>query len=89
MDRTPPHICYENAEEEKLCHAFTNNTERIAVNATLGQPTNTEEIEEWCAYPVSDYFSCRIPLSLQNMEINKTCSVQCKLEDPYTTNGKK
>ncbi|XP_051175961.1 uncharacterized protein LOC127291081 isoform X2 [Leptopilina boulardi] len=87
MDRTPPHICYKNAEEGKLCHAFTNNTERIAVNATLGQPTNTEEVDEWCAYPVSDYFSCRIPSSLQTMEINKSCSVQCKLENPYTTPG--
>ena len=87
--RTPPHVCFNNVKEEKLCHAFTENSAKIAVNLTLGQPTNTEEIDEWCAYPISDYISCRIPSNLQSdVQINKTCSVQCKLEDPYTTPGK-
>ena len=89
MDKTPPHVCFNNAKQEKVCHAFTNNSGKTILNVTIAQPTNNEEIDEWCAYPISDYISCRIPSSLQLEQINKTCSVQCKLEDPYTTPGMK
>ena len=68
---------------------YTEYSNDVLVNATLKQATNAAETQEWCTYPILEYFSCRIPSQLETKmaEINQTCSVECDLNEPYTITG--
>ncbi|XP_031832215.1 uncharacterized protein LOC116426810 isoform X2 [Nomia melanderi] len=81
----PPHICF-NESDNVVCHVYTEYTGTLAVNATLGQALNNESGKEWCAYPLAEYFACRIPLDLKARmaEVYQSCSIECNLVDAYT-----
>lgn len=84
----PPHICF-NESENVVCHVYTEYTGTLAVNATLGQALNNESGKEWCAYPLAEYFACRIPLDLKARmaEVYQSCYIECNLADAYTLPG--
>lgn len=87
-DNEPPHLCFNNSDNF-VCHVYTEYSNDVLVNATLKQATNAAETQEWCTYPILEYFSCRIPSQLETKmaEINQTCSVECDLNEPYTITG--
>ncbi|XP_076294364.1 uncharacterized protein LOC143215790 isoform X1 [Lasioglossum baleicum] len=80
----PPHLCF-NESDNVVCHVYTEYTGTLSVNATLGQALNNESDKEWCAYPLSEYFACRIPPELKTRmaEVDQTCSIECDLVDAY------
>ncbi|KZC13378.1 Major facilitator superfamily domain-containing protein 6 [Dufourea novaeangliae] len=84
-DSEPPHLCYKEGDSV-VCHVYTEYTGNLALNATLGQALNNESDREWCAYPLAEYFACRIPpeLKARMAEVYQSCSIECNLVDPYT-----
>ena len=59
----------------------------LRVNASLREALNPEDTQDWCAYPVAQFFECRIPndMELSMSLVNQTCVVECMLEHPYDT----
>lgn len=88
-ENEPPHLCYKNKDNDIICHVYTEYSGSLPVNGTLGQALNAENEEEWCAYPVAEYFACRIPSEMEvtMAEFNQSCSIECDLIDPYTLPG--
>ncbi|XP_078039147.1 uncharacterized protein LOC144471193 isoform X2 [Augochlora pura] len=80
----PPHLCF-NEGDNVVCHVYTEYSGTLSVNATLGQAVNNESDKEWCAYPLSEYFACRIPpeLKARMAEVGQICTIECDLIDPY------
>ncbi|EZA56010.1 uncharacterized protein LOC105278708 isoform X2 [Ooceraea biroi] len=83
-ENEPPHLCFKD-EDEVVCHVYTEYSGNLPVNGSLGQALNPENEEEWCAYPMTDYFACRIPSELEARmaAFNQSCSIECDLVDPY------
>ncbi|XP_043509241.1 uncharacterized protein LOC122528313 isoform X1 [Frieseomelitta varia] len=81
----PPHLCFKEGDNV-VCHVYTKYTGILATNATLKQALNNESEQDWCAYPLAEYFTCRIPLELETRmaEVYQSCSIECDLVDPYT-----
>ncbi|KAK1130583.1 hypothetical protein K0M31_018708 [Melipona bicolor] len=79
----PPHLCFKEGDNI-VCHVYTKYTGILATNATLKQALNNESDQDWCAYPLAEYFTCRIPLELEMAEVYQSCSIKCDLVDPYT-----
>ncbi|XP_014486309.1 PREDICTED: uncharacterized protein LOC106750455 isoform X2 [Dinoponera quadriceps] len=89
-ENEPPHLCYKDEDDNVVCHVYTEYSGSLQVNGSLGQALNAENEKEWCAYPVAEYFSCRIPPDLEiriQAEFNQSCSIECDLIDPYTLPG--
>ncbi|KYN01802.1 PREDICTED: uncharacterized protein LOC108774817 isoform X2 [Cyphomyrmex costatus] len=89
IDYEPPHMCYKDENDNIVCHVYTEYSGTLSVNGSLGQALNPENEDEWCAYPVAEYFACRIPHKLEVFmaPFNQSCSVECDLVDPYTLAG--
>lgn len=87
----PPHLCYKDEDDNVVCHVYTEYSGTLPVNGSLGQALNPENEDEWCAYPVAEYFACRIPsdLEVRMAVFNQSCSIECDLVDPYTLPGNK
>jgi len=87
-ENEPPHLCYKDGDEV-VCHVYTEYSGILSMNGSLGQALNPENEKEWCAYPVTDYFACRIPpeLEIRMAAFNQSCSIECDLVDPYTLPG--
>lgn len=85
----PPHLCYKDEDDSIICHVYTEYSGVLSVNGTLGHALNPENENEWCEYPVAEFFACRIPYTLEiNMaKFNKSCSIECDLVDPYIHPG--
>lgn len=68
-----------------ICDVFTGATGSLAINVTLKQATNPRQLTSSCEYPVAENFTCRIPYHLQTamLGVNKLCSVECDILDPY------
>ncbi|XP_066594151.1 uncharacterized protein SP1173 [Prorops nasuta] len=81
----PPHLCF-NQNDNVVCHVYTEYSASLPVNASLAKAINSDDKEEWCAYPVTQYFSCRIPpeLEARMAEFHQSCLIECDLTDPYT-----
>ncbi|XP_076169472.1 uncharacterized protein LOC143147766 isoform X2 [Ptiloglossa arizonensis] len=84
-DSEPPHLCFKEGGNV-VCHVYTECSGILSVNATLKQALVNGSDREWCAYPLAEYFACRIPseLKAQMAEVSRTCSIECDLVDPYT-----
>ncbi|XP_035728364.1 uncharacterized protein LOC118444310 isoform X1 [Vespa mandarinia] len=84
----PPHLCFKD-NDNVVCHVYTEYSEDLALNVSLKQAINADDREAWCAYPVKEYFDCRIPPELETRmaEYNQTCTIECDLKDPYVTPG--
>ncbi|XP_017889536.1 uncharacterized protein LOC108630566 isoform X2 [Ceratina calcarata] len=84
-DSEPPHLCFKEGDNV-VCHVYTQYSSSLVVNATLGQALNNESDRDWCAYPVAEYFACRIPPGLEASmaEVYQSCSIECDLVDAYT-----
>ncbi|XP_043486605.1 uncharacterized protein LOC122514044 isoform X1 [Polistes fuscatus] len=84
----PPHLCFKDGDNV-VCHVYTEYSEDLSLNVSLKQAINAEDREAWCAYPITEYFDCRIPPELETrmVEYNKTCAIECDLKDPYVTPG--
>ncbi|CAL7939106.1 unnamed protein product [Xylocopa violacea] len=84
-DSEPPHLCFKEGDNV-VCHVYTKYSGNVAINVTLGQALNNESDRDWCAYPLAEYFACRIPTELQARmtEVLQSCSIECNLVDPYT-----
>ncbi|XP_001605410.1 uncharacterized protein LOC100121799 isoform X2 [Nasonia vitripennis] len=80
-----PHVCYDGTGGYTVCHVFTESRDSLVVNASLRQAVNPEDIDEWCAYPVAQFFDCRIPADIQSSmaRLNQSCLIECLLENPY------
>ncbi|XP_017754261.1 PREDICTED: uncharacterized protein LOC108546590 isoform X2 [Eufriesea mexicana] len=76
----PPHLCFKEGDNI-VCHVYTKYSGNLAINATLKQASNNESDQDWCIYPLTEYFTCRIPPEL---EVSQSCSIKCDLVDPYT-----
>ncbi|XP_012525865.1 uncharacterized protein LOC105830811 isoform X2 [Monomorium pharaonis] len=89
IENEPPHLCYKDEDNNIVCHVYTEYSGTLPVNGSLGQALNPENENEWCAYPVFEYFACRIPPKLEDQmaKFNKSCSIECDLVDPYTLPG--
>nr|XP_050860898.1 uncharacterized protein LOC127068607 isoform X1 [Vespula vulgaris]XP_050860899.1 uncharacterized protein LOC127068607 isoform X1 [Vespula vulgaris] len=87
-ENEPPHLCFKD-DDNVVCHVYTEYSEDLALNVSLKQAINAEDREAWCAYPVTEYFNCRIPPELETRmaEYNQTCTIECDLKDPYVTPG--
>jgi hypothetical protein len=87
-ENEPPHLCYKD-EDEVVCHVYTEYSGTLSMNGSLAQALNPENEKEWCAYPITDYFACRIPpeLEVRMAMFNQSCSIECDLVDPYTLPG--
>ncbi|XP_076231800.1 uncharacterized protein LOC143177626 isoform X2 [Calliopsis andreniformis] len=85
VDNEPPHLCFKEGDNV-VCHVYTEYSGSLSVNATLEQALNNESSRDWCAYPLSDYFACRIPpeLEARMAEVYQSCFIECDLVDPYT-----
>ncbi|KAJ8871226.1 hypothetical protein PR048_027532 [Dryococelus australis] len=81
INSTIPHIC-----DGSMCKVFTNISNMVTVNATL-YPVNdyADQSEQWCRYPLSENFRCRIPSGELSSETG--CKIVCDIEDPYTATG--
>ncbi|KAM0724971.1 Major facilitator superfamily domain-containing protein 6-A [Formica fusca] len=88
-ENEPPHLCYKNEDDNIVCHVYTEYSGILPVNGSLGQALNPENEEEWCAYPMAEYFACRIPpeLEVRMAEFNQSCSIECDLVNPYILSG--
>lgn len=88
LDKEPPHLCFKEGDNV-VCHVYTEYSGTLPVNATLGQALNNASDRDWCAYPLSEYFTCRIPPELQvkMAEVYQSCSIECDLVDAYTMPG--
>ncbi|XP_067206859.1 uncharacterized protein SP1173 isoform X2 [Linepithema humile] len=88
-ENEPPHLCYKDEDDNIICHVYTEYSGILPVNGSLGHALNPENEKEWCAYPVAEYFACRIPLEMEARmaKFNQTCSIECDLVDPYTHPG--
>lgn len=82
LENEPPHLCFKEGDNI-VCHVYTKYSGNLAINATLKQASN-ESDKDWCAYPLTEYFTCRIPPEL---EVSQSCSIKCDLVDPYTLPG--
>ncbi|CAK9811870.1 Major facilitator superfamily domain-containing protein 6 [Anthophora plagiata] len=84
-DSEPPHLCFKEGDNV-VCHVYTKYSDNLAINATLGQALNNERDQDWCAYPLTEYFTCRIPpeLEIGMADAYQSCSIECDLVDPYT-----
>lgn len=84
----PPHLCFKEGDSV-VCHVYTKYSGNLAINATLKQALNNESDRDWCAYPLAEYFACRIPPELETRmaEVYQSCSIECSLADPYTLPG--
>ncbi|XP_053986374.1 uncharacterized protein LOC128880374 isoform X2 [Hylaeus volcanicus] len=84
-DSEPPHLCFKEGDNV-VCHVYTEYTGTLPVNATLGQASSNSSDRDWCAYPLAEYFTCRIPpeLRARMAEVYQSCSIECDLVDPYT-----
>ncbi|XP_029051640.1 uncharacterized protein LOC114880143 [Osmia bicornis bicornis] len=84
-DSEPPHLCFKEGDNV-VCHVYTEYSDSLALNATLKQALNNESDQEWCAYPLAEYFACRIPpeLEARMAEVDQSCFIECDLVDPYT-----
>ncbi|KAL0102904.1 hypothetical protein PUN28_018301 [Cardiocondyla obscurior] len=89
MENEPPHLCYKDENDNVVCHVYTEYSGTLSVNGSLGQALNPENEDEWCAYPVAEYFACRVPskLEIEQAAFNQSCSIECDLVDPYTLPG--
>ncbi|XP_011862279.1 PREDICTED: uncharacterized protein LOC105558936 isoform X2 [Vollenhovia emeryi] len=89
IENEPPHLCFKDENDNVVCHVYTEYSGTLPVNGSLGQALNPENEDEWCAYPVAEYFACRIPseLEVKMVPFNKTCSIECDLVNPYTLPG--
>lgn len=87
-DSEPPHLCFKEGDNV-VCHVYTKYSGYLAINATLGQALRNESDQDWCAYPLAEYFACRIPpeLEARMAEVYQSCSIKCDLADPYTLPG--
>lgn len=87
-ENEPPHLCFKDGDNV-VCHVYTEYSDDLALNVSLKQATNPEDRDAWCAYPVTEYFDCRIPpeLEARMAELNQTCSIECDLKDPYVVPG--
>ncbi|XP_003703511.2 uncharacterized protein LOC100877436 isoform X2 [Megachile rotundata] len=85
LDSEPPHLCFKEAGNV-ICHVYTEYSGNLALNATLKQALSSEGEQGWCAYPLAEYFACRIPpdLEVKMAEVSQSCSIECDLVDPYT-----
>ncbi|XP_006607714.1 uncharacterized protein LOC102675846 isoform X2 [Apis dorsata] len=81
----PPHLCFKEGDNI-VCHVYTKYSGNLAINATLRQALNNKSDQDWCVYPLAEYFACRIPLELETRmaEIFQSCTIECDLVDPYT-----
>lgn len=88
-ENEPPHLCYKNEDDNIVCHVYTEYSGILPVNGSLGQALNPENEKEWCAYPMAEYFACRIPpeLEVRMAEFNQSCSIECDLVNPYILSG--
>ncbi|KMQ98495.1 macrophage mhc class i receptor 2-like protein [Lasius niger] len=88
-ENEPPHLCYKDEDDNIICHVYTEYSGVLPVNGSFGQALNPENEEEWCAYPMAEYFACRIPpeLEVRMAEFNQSCSIECDLVNPYTLPG--
>jgi len=88
-ENEPPHLCYKDENDNVICHVYTEYSGTLPVNGSLGQALNPENEDEWCVYPVAEYFACRIPskLEVSMAAFNQSCSIECDLVDPYTLPG--
>ncbi|XP_044579842.1 uncharacterized protein LOC123261971 isoform X1 [Cotesia glomerata] len=84
----PPHLCFHEGDS-KVCHVYTSDTGSLPVNASFRQASNTRNKHEWCAYPITEDFTCRIPRKLEAdmAKFNQTCSVECDILDPFVLPG--
>lgn len=84
----PPHLCFKEGDNI-ICHVYTKYSGNLAINATLRQALNNKSDQDWCVYPLAEYFTCRIPLELETRmaEIFQSCTIECDLVDPYTLPG--
>ncbi|XP_076681343.1 uncharacterized protein LOC143375772 isoform X2 [Andrena cerasifolii] len=84
-DSEPPHLCLKEGDNV-VCHVYTENSGNLSINATLGQALHNYSDREWCAYPLAEYFACRIPSELEARmaEVYQSCSIECSLVDAYT-----
>lgn len=89
IEDEPPHLCYKDEDDMIICHVYTEYSGTLSVNGSLGQALNPENENEWCMYPVAEYFACRIPseLEVRMAAFNQSCSIECDLVDPYTLPG--
>ncbi|XP_029155210.1 uncharacterized protein LOC114928293 isoform X2 [Nylanderia fulva] len=88
-ENEPPHLCCKDENDNIICHVYTEYSGVLPVNGSFRQALNPENEEEWCAYPMAEYFSCRIPpeLEVRMAEFNQSCSIECDLVNPYTLPG--
>lgn len=84
-DSEPPHLCLKEGDNV-VCHVYTENSGNLSINATLGQALHNYSDREWCAYPLAEYFACRIPSDLSE-PVYQSCSIECSLVDAYTMPG--
>ncbi|XP_020287248.1 uncharacterized protein LOC109856403 isoform X2 [Pseudomyrmex gracilis] len=85
----PPHLCYEDDNYNVICHVYTEYSNVLPINGTLGQALNPDDEEKYCLYPMIERFFCRISpvLEARRIKYNETCLVMCDLVDPYTHPG--
>jgi hypothetical protein len=89
-----PHICVDgDSDHPKLCHAFTENTQKISLMGTLRAAINVENethSADWCKYPL-DGIHCNVPqrqidyMALIRNTTKCEAMVECELYDPYSS----
>ena len=87
----PPHVC-QTEDEKVVCHAYTEDTKLINVDAVLNlnalNVENDTHSAEWCQYPLAG-FTCNIPEKQQQwMKLVKGLEkcipkVECEVKNPY------
>ena len=79
-------MCYKDENDNIVCHVYTEYSGTLPVNGSLGQALTPENEDEWCAYPVAEYFACRIPHKLEaSMALfNQSCFVECDFRSIYS-----
>ncbi|KAK0176210.1 hypothetical protein PV328_000368 [Microctonus aethiopoides] len=84
----PPHLCFHDGINY-ACHVYTNNTGSLPVNASFREASNARQKQEWCAYPIAEDFTCRIPFEMESKmaEFNQSCSIECEILDPFMLPG--
>ncbi|XP_033159277.1 uncharacterized protein LOC117140455 [Drosophila mauritiana] len=97
----PPHVCLternQNGEDVvKHCHAFTEDTTSVVMDALMGSAISQEEhyddYEGWCQYPLEG-FQCHIPEEQVNYmkdfkhykQNDSNCKpmIECQVVNPY------
>ncbi|XP_011503050.1 PREDICTED: uncharacterized protein LOC105366338 isoform X2 [Ceratosolen solmsi marchali] len=86
-----PHVCYGDSNGRTVCHVFTESRNGVTVNVSMRQAINSEDTNDWCVYPVAQFFDCRVPREIERsmVQVNQTCLVECLLDNPYDSDLEK